>query len=350
MPTAIAPSSDTGRPRPSPAMLAVLLAFQVLLAFGLSEAALQVMYRHPLRVYPAALRTFFRAEYFYRRHIIQLDERTARYDPELLYTLRPGTFTFSNLEFSTPYTVNSLGVRDVEQSLTQPEIVVVGDSYAMGWGVQQHESFPELLRQRTGRRLLNTGIASYGTTREMRLLDRVDLSRATTLVVQYHPNDFDENDAFETHGNRHEPSSREEWLAVMVPEKRVPRYWPFPMVYSAATWIKRSIEGRRRGGYEDLSYPADRAARLFLNALMHAPQHDLSHLRIVAFDVDPDPAFIQALGRMHTAPEYPQYIHDLVVVNVSARLTPDLFYELDDHMRPAGHVMLADALLPAVVR
>jgi len=147
------------------------------------------MYRHPAAWYPAAIRTFLRFEYYYRRHIIQLDERTARHDPELLYTLRPGQFIFSNVEYSTPYVVNSLGVRDDERSLAQPEIVVVGDSYAMGWGVQQSESFPEVLERRTGRRVLNAAVASYGTVREMRLLGRIDLSRTTTLIVQYCAND-----------------------------------------------------------------------------------------------------------------------------------------------------------------
>ena len=323
--------------------IGVLLAFQLVVALALTEGLLWTMYQHPASWYPASIRQFLGHEYFYRRHIVQLDERTARYDPELLYTLRPGQFTFSNVEFSTPYVVNSLGVRDDEGSLAQPEIVVVGDSYAMGWGVQQSESFPEILERRTGRRVLNAAVSSYGTVREMRMLDRIDLSRATTIIVQYALNDFDENAAFLKNGNRHIPSGRDTWLGAAMP-KRVPTYWPFPMVYSAATSIKRGIEGRKRGGFESVSLPPDAAASLFLNALTYAPQRDLSRLRIIVTDVDPDPAFIRAVDRLHTAEQYPSYIRTMTVLDVSGRLTPDVFYQMDDHLRPAGQALIAEAL------
>lgn len=332
------------------AAIGLFLAFQLAVGLALAEGLLRTMYQHPAPWYPAAVRTFLSFEYFYRRHIIQMDERTARYDPELLYTLRPGQFTFSNIEYSTPYVVNSLGVRDDERSLAQPEIVVVGDSYAMGWGVQQSESFPEVLRRRTGRRVLNAAVASYGTVREMRLLDRIDLSRTTTLIVQYSSNDFNENDEFLKHGNRHVPSGRDTWLRAAVQPRRVPAYWPFPMVYGAATWIKRGIEGRKRGGFEPSSQPPDAAASLFLNALMHAPRHDLSRLRIIVTDVDPNPAFIRALDRLRASEPYPRYIRDMIVLDVSARLTPDVYYLMDDHLRPPGHAAIAEALRDAMER
>ncbi len=332
------------------AAIGLFLAFQLAVGLALAEGLLRTMYQHPAPWYPAAIRTFLSVEYFYRRHIIQLDERTARYDPELLYTLRPGQFTFSNIEYSTPYVVNSLGVRDDERSLAQPEIVVVGDSYAMGWGVQQSESFPKVLERRTGRRVLNAAVASYGTVREMRLLDRIDLSRTTTLIVQYCSNDFNENEEFLKNGNRHVPSARDTWLSAAVQPKRVPAYWPFPMVYSAATWIKRGIEGRKRGGFEPSSQPPDAAATLFLNALMLAPRHDLSRLRIIVTDVDPDPSFIRALGRLHASEPYPPYIRNMIVLDVSARLTRDVYYLMDDHLRPPGHAAIAEALRDAMER
>src|SRR5262249_10782394 len=151
------------------ALTAVVLVFQLIVGVVLAEGVLLAMYSRPSRRYPAALLEFFRWEYFYRRNIVQLDTGRARYDAELLYTLRPGRFTFANVEYATPYEVNSLGVRDDEASLAQPEIVVAGDSYAMGWGVQQGDAFPQVIEQKTGRRVLNAAVASYGTVRELRL-------------------------------------------------------------------------------------------------------------------------------------------------------------------------------------
>ena len=328
------------------ARFAVILAIQLVIAAVLSEGLLLAMYRFPAAWYPAGLMNFLRTEYFYSRHIIQMDERSARYDPELFYTLQPGAFMFSNPEFSTQYVVNRIGVRDNQRSLEQPEIVVAGDSYAMGWGVQQDESFPELLERRTGRKVLNAAVSSYGTVRERRLLDRVDLSRATTLVVQYAPNDFAENDEFKKHGNQYTASSREAWLAAIAEQRRRGRYWPFRMVYDTLVWIKRGVTGWPRGGFEPSHYPPEEAAALFLNALMHASAHDLGALHIVVLDIDTDPGFIRALDRLHRADTYPAGIRAMRVLDLSGRLTPEMHYTLDDHLNAKGHQAIADALMP----
>jgi len=330
------------------APFAVILAIRLVIAVLLAEGLLLAMYHYPAAWYPAGLRRFLTAEYFNRRNIVQLDERHARYDSELFYTLEPGAFMFSNPEFSTQFVVNRIGVRDNQRSLEQPEIVVAGDSYAMGWGVQQDESFPELIEHRTGRRVLNAAVSSYGTVREGRMLDRVDLSRTTTLIVQYAPNDFNENDEFLKRGNQYMPSSREEWLAAIAEQRRRGRYWPFRMVYDSVVWIKRGITGWPQGGFEPTHFPADAAAERFLNALMHASRKDLSGLRIIVLDIDEDPAFIRALDRLRQSETYPAYIRGMRVVDLSGRLTPDLHYVLDDHFNARGHAAIADAIIDAI--
>jgi hypothetical protein len=330
------------------APFAVILAIRLVIAVLLAEGLLLAMYHYPAAWYPAGLRRFLTTEYFNRRNIVQLDERHARYDSELFYTLEPGAFMFSNPEFSTQFVVNRIGVRDNQRSLEQPEIVVAGDSYAMGWGVQQDESFPELVERRTGRRVLNAAVSSYGTVREGRMLDRVDLSRTTTLIVQYAPDDFNENDEFLKRGNQYMPSSREEWLAAIAEQRRRGRYWPFRMVYDSVVWIKRGITGWPQGGFEPTHFPADAAAERFLNALMHASRKDLSALRIIVLDIDEDPAFIRALDRLRQSETYPAYIRGMRVVDLSGRLTPDLHYVLDDHLNARGHQAIADAIIEVI--
>ena len=98
--------------------------------------------------------------------------------------------------------MNSLGVRDDEASLASPRIIVAGDSYAMGWGVDQEKTFAQLLEKETGTRVLNAGISSYGTAREMALLKRVDLSRLAFLIIQYSDNDYIENKGFVHFGRK----------------------------------------------------------------------------------------------------------------------------------------------------
>ena len=330
------------------APFAVILAIQLVIALVLAEGLLLAMYHDPAAWYPVGLRRFLTTEYFNRRDLVQLDERHARYDADLFYTLQPGAFMFENVEFSTQFVVNTLGVRDNQRSLTQPEIVVAGDSYAMGWGVAQDESFPELLEQRTGRVVLNTGVSSYGTVRERRILDRVDMSRVTTLIVQYDPNDFAENDEFAKQGNRYKASSHDVWLDAIAQQRHGRRYWPFRMTYDAIVWIKRGITGWPQGGFVPASYPPDAAAERFINAMINTSTRDLGAVQVIVFDVDPNPAFIRALDAARRDEKYPPYIRNLRVVDLSQTLTPAMHYVLDDHLNPKGHAAIADALVGVI--
>lgn len=129
--------------------------------------------------------------------IIQFNPECAAYDSELFYTLKKNSeCNFKNHEFDTHYKINSAGLRDDEESLKKPKIIVLGDSYAMGWGVNQNETFAQAVEEKTGLRTLNAGISSYGTAREFLMLQKQDLSNLKYLVIQYCPNDHGENRAF----------------------------------------------------------------------------------------------------------------------------------------------------------
>jgi len=127
---------------------------------------------------------------YYARCTIQYEPSCARYDRERGYMLKPGHFIFSCREFANEYRVNRFGLRDDEQSLVAPDIIVAGDSVAMGWGVDQNQTFAEILQRKSHLNVLNAGVSSYGTVREMRMLDRLDTSHLKYLIIQYHSNDF----------------------------------------------------------------------------------------------------------------------------------------------------------------
>ena len=119
--------------------------------------------------------------------IIQNKEDCAKYDKELFYTLKPGNCIFDIADSTDEYSINSLGVRDDEESLTKPDVVFLGDSYTMGWGVSNEETYVKLIENKTGLKVLNAGISSYGTAREIGLLERIDTSNLKYLVIQYCP-------------------------------------------------------------------------------------------------------------------------------------------------------------------
>ncbi len=128
----------------------------------------------------------------------------AQFDPELVYVPAPGRFRFYGPEFDTWVTMTAEGVR--QQPAPSPDlaaqdlIVVAGDSYAMGWGVNDAETFSAVLQERYRHHTINTGVSSYGTARELLRLRRLGLlARASVIVLQYCGNDAEENRAFLLH-------------------------------------------------------------------------------------------------------------------------------------------------------
>ncbi|MFN0124559.1 MAG: SGNH/GDSL hydrolase family protein, partial [Blastocatellia bacterium] len=199
----------------------------LLLCGGVAEGLCTGWLRYPLGI-PARLKTSFRQYYqSHYRNILQADPDCAEYDSELFYRLRPGVRCgFGNPEFATRVNTNSAGLRDDETSLTQPEIICLGDSYTQGWGVEQNDAFPQQLEKLAGRRVLNAGMSSYGTARELKLFQRLDGSRSDWVVLQYSDNDQFENKAYVDAGNTLKTSPLAAFEAMTSAQALNHRYYP----------------------------------------------------------------------------------------------------------------------------
>jgi len=124
------------------------------------------------------------------------------FDEKLLYRGSPFATCYSrNVEFSVDYEFNEFGVRDASAALVSPQTLVLGDSHAMGWGVDSRKRFSSLLSDEFGS-ILNMGISSYGTARELLIMKLFyekypgAYSSVRNIVIQYCVNDFGENGAF----------------------------------------------------------------------------------------------------------------------------------------------------------
>lgn len=94
--------------------------------------------------------------------------------PPLRFTLRPGfQGRISNLvEFDTEVGVNAWGMRDDEIPTKAPDeerLLILGDSFVFGWGVEAEETFTEQLERELSSshpslRVLNGGVPGYGLT------------------------------------------------------------------------------------------------------------------------------------------------------------------------------------------
>ncbi len=329
----------------------------VLITVVLAEAALAAIRHVPFLFRFPPLTPLARELYFVDRAMVQLLPDCARWDPDLGYTLRPGRCTFANTEYRTTLLVNRFGVRDSEAALQAPEVVVLGDSFALGWGVSGEETFASRLGKMTGLRILNTGVASYGTVRELRLLAKVDRSRLTTIVWQFCNNDYVENAAYAKDGNRLATLPEAEYDGWVRLHERDRRYFPGRYLLAALTARYRALT---RAPVADPSNPDpdDPAVRrnqvaYFLNALETSPVN-LSPYRIVLFELNGRNEhadwFLPMLHEEIRHGAHPDWVRRLVLVDVAARLRPSDFYVLDDHLTPEGQKKVAEILLAYVGR
>jgi lysophospholipase L1-like esterase len=135
-------------------------------------------------------------KYLYRNSMRTLWQRQIEcvdFDAELIYKPKPGTCKFNNPEFKTTLNFSAEG-RFTGKKPEGSGIVVIGDSHAMGWGVNDEETFSAELQRLIRRPVYNLGVSSYGTVRELLNLKRSGLlAKADTVILQYCENDLSEN-------------------------------------------------------------------------------------------------------------------------------------------------------------
>jgi hypothetical protein len=294
-----------------------------------------------------------RALYHSNRDFIQYNRDCARYDPDLTYTLRPGVCIFRNSEFFTKVEINSLGLRDDEASLRSPEVIVLGDSHAMGWGVAQDETFPQVIEAKTGTRVLNAAISSYGTAREIELLKRLDLRQVRYIVIQYCSNDWTENMYFCTHSNQLDviPRTTYEWLVNDIGKAK--SYWFGQYVVRALgvhlfRRFQKALPLGRETPYPTGPSPRAHDAKIEADYFLQILRHGNPRLRdipIMVLEIDGYGArnneFIEALAKRIQSGSLRITVQTL---DLHGFLKPEHFYVVDDHLNKEGHLVVAELL------
>ena len=376
-----------------PPATARLKSFFSFLAFLiLAEAGCSWMLHHP-RSIPHPLITAFR-EYYnnYQRDILQYNKNISRYDPAVFYRMKARNRSlFSNIEFTDSIFTDNSGFRTNSPSHTtttdappantsdtctpstadtttnppspKPTIICLGDSYTLGWGVQQAETYPAQLQSMLGQPVLNTGMSSYGTIREVESTRSLDKSGATTVIIQYCFNDADENEAFVRH-HFHLPISPEP-----IYDSAVNMLWwsnlYFPGKYFC-TLTKLFLSERLHPSPTPGSPvqtpdpstgpPSDQTAEAtwFLEVLRHSGLN-FDSLHVIVFDIreyrNLTGKFIRTLQQQLTSPDNRLFFKDhLQPLSVEGLFTPADYYILDEHLRPSGQKKLAAYLAAAIRR
>lgn len=294
--------------------------------------------------------------YFYRLYlqtIVQFEDKASEYNSRLFYTLKPNaSCIFSNPEFNTHIQANKAGFRDDDQSLSSPSVVCIGDSFTFGWGVEQENTFSQLLEKRSGRKVLNTGIPSYGTPREILSLQEFDRSCINYLLIQYCTNDEDENNSFIQNQYVLNVSSKEQYEDISKGYKINRQYFParnFTLL--GLIFLKQLINKVHYFFPVELDGAVKvetQSVKQFLDIVAKAPV-DFSKIKVLVFHLDfPEnmhPSFAQVADSLIHTPYYQSiFNNNLKAIDFSKKLIPSDFFILDNHINTSGHKKVADII------
>ena len=186
-------------------------------------------------------------------------------------------------------------------------------------------------------------MSSNGTTRQVILLERLDVSAARAVVVQYFVNDYPENRAFVDGGFTLPITPEDEFVESIRRFERQTRYWPLDYL--------RAFLDRRSYFPELETVSPQQVAETCLQVL--ASSDELEDLPVFFLQIDPWGRY----GRydvagpiaeiLENAPPSSDLRRRLKLVSLEGVLATDDFFRLDPHLRPSGHLKIATELTRA---
>ena len=273
------------------------------------------------------------------------DPACSKYDFDVNYRFKDGQCRHRSWEFDVTIRGNSQGLPDDESSLLAPEIIILGDSYAAGWGVEQEQAFPAQLEQLSGKKVLVAAAPSYATGRELILLEQLDRSAVKTVIIQYSENDAFEN--FEVFKNGEvQPIHHMVYRSISQTNLKRKRYLEqpyFPGKYVYLVYL----------ALQQPTAPAppddDSKAEHFLGIIARSELGKMDNVNIIVLSVNqehiPDQGFIDALtARLSSEPD-PGFYSRVTAIGTTDALTTEDYFILDDHLRPSGHQKVAELLM-----
>jgi lysophospholipase L1-like esterase len=282
---------------------------------------------------------------------IQFSEALAQYDSTLFYTLKPlAVGSHSDVEFNTKYQINSKGLRDDEASLKDPTIVVLGDSHTMGLGVEQAETYPQLLEKAFQKPVLNAGISSYGTVRQMRLMSRLPLQKCQWLVIQYCNNDYSENLPYITNNHQLSISTKAQYERYKRENTISGEYYPFKWVYFVGQYAWTTLTGlfvTKTANTNTGFKPTVTEVGAFADILEEIQQKYKGNILVIGMNFWEQRTETQFLTDLNKE-ILTRNIKNVNLINATAELTPADFYPLDGHPNASGHQKVAKEIESAI--
>jgi lysophospholipase L1-like esterase len=283
----------------------------------------------------------------------------AQYDPELLYIYKAGAACVRKVpEFSDSIYINSAGLRDDEASLQAPRIICLGDSYTMGSGVEQQETYAQVLERASGWKVLNAGVSSYGTARETMLLKRLDTSALQYVVLQFCFNDLAENETFTKNNHRLPIRSQSAYNGLVQDHYWATLYYPFKRVLTISRMYLKdqvnALSGRPTStpvqppaGSYDTSYVPGAARQLA--DILYRSGLPFGKVKLLVADMNRYPVFDHHLqqhaAQLIQAGNYSQdFKKNIHFIDMSPINHQRYYYPLDNHLNAEGHALLGELI------
>lgn len=291
-----------------------------------------------------------------------------RHHPNSSYTVKKNCF-------ETVYRFNDLGFRDEVHTARSDKsrVLLIGDSFTEGLGVNEDERFGDLLEQRTGRIHINFGMADKGTTQAFTIYKSIasEYDHDVVIFTVFPVNDFIDDDPSI---GKHEESIRPCWLGdypnytlQFVPKKapanKASSQWKhflkrFTYTYDALYFLKEQL---KMSFSKDTAMPASNYFSFTesqLNRMKYSllKIKELSKNRSVLVVSIPSHLDLQSNKTIEESIEGPlskfcseNNIGFLGLYNTfleaSADPVKDFYLSCDSHWNPRGHQLVAETLL-----
>lgn len=300
---------------------------------------------------PKPILYFTQSLYQDQHHSLQYSANLSHYDSQLGYRYRPGVeSSFSNWEFGPDvYKINALGVRDDEASAQNPSIIVLGDSYTTGWGVKQDETFASRLESSLNVKVLNAGVSSYGTVREGLLLKNLPRDSCKLVIIQYCPNDFEENEVWADKmldGAQFRPTfGQSTYQQKQVRNEGMWVYVPFKCVFECSKKALKFLllPSNRHDALTMVQHPKPQEqVRYFFQGIRLIRQFYHGKILVISISTDltEDASFI-AVARKQALEDSLSGVH---FIRTDDCLLPEDRYLIDGHYKASGHLKIARRL------
>ena len=275
------------------------------------------------------------------RNIWQNDINCVNTDKELIYSPKIGRCKFNNPEYKTVLTFSKEGRNNPSKIFDKnlSAIAVIGDSHAMGWGVNDESTFSNLLQSKLQKPVYNLAVSSYGTFRELKRLKLSGkLNEIDTIVIQYCSNDLKENTEMLVDADLTTKLDKFNKLLfgsdINLLKKNFKKYIKFA--------LSTPFEGFLSFFDEEKSDDFTPHLKPLKSVIKHYG-NEIKDKKIIVFYSNGHGKRFKNFPNGQDRDIKNLYFHDL-------NLTPSAYYTIDDHLTPYGHKEIADKLTKLILK